>query len=258
MKMKSRNLLITLLLAVAFLCSIFAITPLKAFAQGELTAPTIVSVGGIEVDQETNMGGAPSVMIGQPYSAQVVATGGNLTYSAGASGYMNLPDGLSIDAQTGLISGTCTDEIGRYNCLIKATNAKGEASAVIGITIGDSTCVPEIETVAGSLGNTYKDSNIQFKVSAKDNNASISIYNFSWSIKSGALPDGMKLSYATSRTVYLIGTPTATGTFNFVLEAKNDFGAASRTYSITVIEGSVAPNIIETGESLGYGVVGKP
>ena len=258
MKTKSRNFLIASLMIIAILFSVVPMAPFTAFAQGVITVPTIVSVGGIEVDQETTMGGAPSVLVGQPYSAQVVATGGDLTYSAGAGEYMNLPEGLTINAETGLISGTCTEETGRYNCLIKATNAMGEASVVIGITVGDSSCIPGIETVAGSLGQTYKNSNSQFIVSATNNNASMSIYNFSWSIKSGALPDGMKLSYTSSRTVYITGTPTATGTFNFELEVKNDFGTASRSYSISVIEGSVSPNIVASGESLGYGVVGKP
>ena len=258
MKTKSRNLVISFLLTLAMLISFFTVAPLTAFAQGEVTVPTIVSVGGIEVDQETTMGGAPSALVGQPYSAQVVATGCDLTYTAGAGEYMNLPEGLTINAETGLISGICTEETGRYNCLIKATNAMGEASVVIGITVGDSNCVPEIETAAGSLGETYKDSNSQFVVSATNNNASMSIYNFSWSIKSGALPDGMKLTYTSSRTVYITGTPTATGTFNFELEVKNDFGTASRAYSISVVEGSVSPSIVESGDSLGYGVVGKP
>ena len=262
MKTKSRNFLITsltvIVMMVAILFGVVAISPLTAFAQGEITVPTIVSVGGIEVDQETTMGGAPAALKGQPYSAQVVATGGDLTYSAGAGEYMNLPEGLTINAETGLISGTCTEETGRYNCLIQATNAMGEASVVIGITVGDSNCIPEIETAAGSLGQTYKDSNSQFIVSATNNNASMSIYNFSWSIKSGALPDGMKLSYTSSRTVYITGIPTATGTFNFELEVKNDFGTATRSYSISVVEGSVSPNIVASGESLGYGVVGKP
>lgn len=137
MKTKSRNFLITSLMIIAILFSVVPIAPFTAFAQGVITVPTIVSVGGIEVDQETTMGGAPSVLVGQPYYAQVVATGGDLTYSAGAGEYMNLPEGLTINAETGLISGTCTEETGRYNCLIKATNAMGEASVVIGITVGD-------------------------------------------------------------------------------------------------------------------------
>ena len=108
MKTKSRNLVISFLLTLAMLISFFTVAPLTAFAQGEVTVPTIVSVGGIEVDQETTMGGAPSALVGQPYSAQIVATGGDLTYSAGAGEYMKLPDGLSIDAETGLISPNCS------------------------------------------------------------------------------------------------------------------------------------------------------
>jgi len=258
MKTNCRNLLITILLVLTFVCGTFATLPPKVFAQGQMTTPAITSVGGIEVDQETNMGGAPSVLIGQPYSAQVVATGGNLTYSAGAGEYMKLPQGLTIDSQTGLISGTCTDEVGRYNCLIKVANTVGEASAVVGITVGDANCIPVIETASGLIGQTYKDSITQFTVRAVDNSASLSIYNFKWSLKSGELPNGMYLNYATSRTLYINGTPTQTGTFNFELEAKNDFGNASREFSITVVEGSVIPSIIETGESLTHGVVGKP
>ena len=104
MKTKSRNFLITSLMIIAILFSVVPMAPFTAFAQGVITVPTIVSVGGIEVDQETTMGGAPSVLVGQPYYAQVVATGGDLTYSAGAGEYMNLPEGLTINAETGLIS----------------------------------------------------------------------------------------------------------------------------------------------------------
>ena len=225
---------------------------------GELgDAPVILSVGGSEVDPETNMGGAPLIMIGQPYSAQVVATGNGLTYSAGVEDYMNLPTGLTINAETGLITGDCAVEIGTYNVSITVTNEWGSASAIILFIVADENCIPQIETEAGSLGTAYVDAISQFTVSAVENSAAFSIYNFGWTLKSGALPTGMSLTYTNSRTVYISGTPTEAGTFTFELEARNDVGFASKTFSITIDEGSVAPSLPVGGASLDDAVVGK-
>ena len=257
MKTKTRNLVISCLLTFVMLISLFTIAPLTAFAQGGITAPIIVSVGDLEVDQETNMGGAPSVMIGQPYSVQVVATGGNLTYSAGANGYMNLPDGLSIDSETGLISGTCTEtEIGRHNVYIEVSNNAGKAHAVVGMWVVDGSIAPEIETEAGQLGEAVcVDSFSAFKVSVS-NNADF-MNDLLWSVKSGSLPDGMSLYYEKTKTVYIQGYPTQAGTYEFTLKAENEIGSAERAFSIVVVEGTVQPRIIDYNE-LPYAIAGKP
>ena len=237
--------------------SLFTIAPLTAFAQGGVAAPAIVSVGGIEVDQETNMGGAPSAMIGQPYSAQIVATGGDLTYSAGAGEYMKLPDGLSIDAETGLISGICTEtEMGRHNVYITVSNAMGEVHAVIGMWVVDDSVAPIIETGEGQLGEAvYVDSFSAFKVSVS-NNADF-MNDLLWSVKSGSLPDGMGLYYEKTKTVYIQGYPTQAGTYEFTLKAENEIGSAERAFSIVVLEGTVQPRIIDYNE-LPYAIAGKP
>ena len=256
MKIKSRNFLITVLLAFAFIFGVFAITPLTALAQEEITPPTIVSVGDNEVDQETNMGGAPTVMIGQPYSTQVVATGGNLTYSAGASEYMNLPDGLTINTETGLISGTCTEtEIGRFNVYIEVSNNAGKAHAVVGMWVVDNSIVPVIETEAGQLGEVYVNSFASFQVTVS-NEADL-MNDLQWSVKEGSLPNGMNLNYAKTKTAYIQGEPTQSGTFEFTLRVENGVGSAERTFSIVVQEGIVQPRIIDYNE-LPYAIVGKP
>ena len=257
MKSKTRNLVVSFLLTFAMLISLFTIAPLTAFAQGEITTPTIVSVGGMEVDQETNMGGAPSAMIGQPYSAQVVATGGNLTYSAGASGYMNLPDGLSIDPQTGIISGTCTEtEIGRFNVYIEVSNNAGKAHAVVGMWVVDDSIVPVIETEAGQLGEAVVvNSFASFQVTVS-NEADL-MNDLQWSVKEGSLPNGMNLNYAKTKTVYIQGEPTQSGIFEFTLRVENGVGFDERTFRIVVQEGIVQPRIIDYNE-LPYAIVGKP
>ena len=226
----------------------------------EISAPQIVSVGGKPVDGE-GWGGAPLIMRNQAYEAQVVATGGELTFSSGTDGqgggYMALPTGLSINASTGLISGTTTVDTGIYNSYIRAENGAGYATAIIAFRVGDADKIPVISTEAGSLGTTYKDSFATYSVSVQVE-AAQSFYDFKWSLKNGALPTGMQLNYTSSASMNISGTPTEVGNFTFTLEAKNDCGSASKQFSINVIAGSVAPNIIEVGDSLGYGVVGKP
>ena len=245
--------ILSILLTLAMLVSV-----LPASVVALNVAPKIVSVGGIEVNQETNMGGAPVAIVGESYSAQIVAEGdGTLTYSAGTGEYMNLPEGLSINAETGLISGTCTEEVGRYNVYITVSNANGSANAVIGITVGDDSLIPEITTEAGSLGTIYLNALTDLTVSINNqSDASSDIYDFSWSLKSGELPTGMSLSYTKMPTVHIVGEPTETGTFNFELEAENAIGSDSKAFSITVEEGSVRPEIESLGESLPFGVVG--
>ena len=256
MKSKTRNLVVSFLLTFAMLISLFTVAPLTAFAQGEITTPTIVSVGDNSVDQDTNMGGAPTVLIGQPYSAQVVATGGNLTYSAGAGEYMKLPDGLSIDAETGIISGTCTEtEMGRHNVYITVSNAMGENHAVIGMWVVDNSIIPFIETESGSLGTVFPNSYSQFTISVQSN--ANYLHDISWTLKDGSLPNGMNLTYTDSTTVYISGTPTQSGTFNFTLKVANEMGSAERDFSITVAEGVVKPTILEDYSTIPYAIVGK-
>ncbi|MBE5758200.1 MAG: hypothetical protein E7345_04710 [Clostridiales bacterium] len=170
---KSKSLIFTTLLAFAMVFTMmFATMPnniMSVFASGiEETTPTIVSIGANAVDQETNMGGAPTIVLGQPYSVQVNATGGNLVFGAGAGNFQKLPEGLTINSETGLISGTCTDiEMGRYNIYITATNNAGEAHAVIGVWVVDDSVNPEILTDAGTLGTIYTNSFAQFTVSVQ-------------------------------------------------------------------------------------------
>ena len=257
MKTKSRNLVISFLLTFTMLISLFTIAPLTAFAQGEETTPVIVSVGENIVDQETNMGGAPTVIMGQPYSVQVNATGGNLTFSAGAGEYSKLPNGLTIDAETGIISGICTElEMGRHNVYITAKNDFGEAHAVIGMWVVDNSIAPVIQTDSGSLGTIYANSFSQFTVSVQPN--ANYLHDIEWTLSNGTLPNGMELQYVNTSTVYINGTPTQTGTFDFTLKVENEIGTAERAFSITVQEGVVQPTIIDDYTTIPYAIVGKP
>lgn len=70
---------------------------------------------------------------GSPFLFKVAATGDKpLTYKVG-----NLPAGLSVDAATGIIRGK-VDRRGDYSLSVTVTNAKGKATQVLKVKVGDT------------------------------------------------------------------------------------------------------------------------
>jgi hypothetical protein len=57
-----------------------------------------------------------------------------------------------------------------------------------------------------------------------------------YTLVSGALPNGLALSNVGSDIGSISGTPTAVGTFSFTLRATNAFGTADKAFSITIIQ----------------------
>lgn len=69
--------------------------------------------------------------LGQPFSYQISASGDPTGFDAAA-----LPDGLTVNTTTGLISGTPTTA-GNFNVNISATNADGTANATLVLLVSD-------------------------------------------------------------------------------------------------------------------------
>lgn len=57
----------------------------------------------------------------------------------------------------------------------------------------------------------------------------------SYSVVTGALPDGLGLTTPIGNKGRISGTPTVSGTFNFTLRASNSYGTADKAFSITVV-----------------------
>jgi autotransporter-associated beta strand protein len=104
--------------------------------------------------------------IGAPFTYNIGASGNPTSYSA-----TGLPAGLSIDASTGVISGT-PSAIGRSEITLTATNANGTGTATLILNIINSTAPPIPASVAASVVNSTQ---IKLTWSASDSATSYSV-----------------------------------------------------------------------------------
>jgi hypothetical protein len=142
-----------------------------------------------------------------PYAGVTfAATGGSGTYVDWDVSNGTLPNGLSLAAGTGVLSGTPT-VANTFNFTVQVTDSAGaEATAAYAITVALSpplmitTASP---LAAGTVGVAYGPLN--FAASGGNGAAG------NWQIQSGDLPAGLSLSTAG----VLSGTPTQVGTYEF-------------------------------------------
>lgn len=144
----------------------------------------------------------------------------NFTVSAGA-----LPPGLTLNAGTGVLSGTPT-ALGTYNFTIQADNGFGNATQAYSVQIDPQNVAPTAFTSGTPPGTGTTGSPYLHTFAA--NGAPTPFYT----LASGSLPPGLSLNPITGA---LSGTPTATGTYSFTVRALNIAGnTVSSPVTITV------------------------
>ena len=167
-------------------------------------------------------GGAVSV----PYSTTLTVTGGVGPFSwVVDSG--NLPNGLSLGASSGIISGTPT-VAGTFGFDVLVTDANGQtADEFVAISI---TAAPSIDSGVpgqGELGAEYR-----FFFSAAGGTEP-----FVWSVSAGVLPPGLTLDADGT----LGGVPSALGTSSFTVKVVDANGVSdTQAISFVVVD---APSI---------------
>lgn len=175
--------------------------------------------------------------VDQPYADQLNAAGGTQPYSWSiADG--QLPDGLTLDAQTGSITGTPTAN-GTFTFTVQVTDDEGDtATRDLSITIGDADPVEDpLEIVTTELADGTVDVDYTDELAATGG-----IEPYAWSIADGQLPDGLTLEESTGA---ITGTPTAAGTFSFTVQVTDEDGeTATRELSIEVVDAV----IVDPGE----------
>ncbi len=178
----------------------------------------------------------PSGVIGTPYNQTITATGGTppytFTVSAGA-----LPPGLTLNATTGVISGTPT-VAGQFSFTITATDANGcPGSRAYTIGIPSAPNCPIISVSPPVLPPAVVGVFYSQSVSASGGTAP-----YTFTISSGALPPGLTLTATSGGTALVSGTPTVAGTFNFTITATDANGCTgSLVYSSQVTNAPPPP-----------------
>jgi len=163
----------------------------------------------------------PSGTTGTAYNTQLAATGTSPVTWSLASG--NLPTGLTLYSG-GTISGTPTT-VGTFNFIIQASNSAGSDTKSLSISITTSTIAPTITTTTLPDGKTDTAYSAQLEATGTT--------PISWALTSGNLPAGLILYSGGT----ISGTPTATGTFNFTVQATNSAGNATKTLAIKIEDG---------------------
>lgn len=175
--------------------------------------------------------------VGAAFTYDITATGSPTSYAA-----TGLPAGLSVNAGTGVITGTPTAS-GSTTVSLTATNGNGTSSPVsLTITVAPAGVAPVITSATsapGTVGTIFA----TYTITATGSPTSYS---------ATGLPAGLTLN---SGTGAINGTPTIAGPFNVALTATNGSGTSSPvTLTITVAPAGSAPII--TSATSAPGTVG--
>ncbi|HYE77211.1 MAG TPA: Ig domain-containing protein [bacterium] len=196
----------------------------------------------------------PGAVTGDPFSAQVLATGGegDLTFSVSAG---ELPGGLTLDPATGTIAGTPTDPAQTcttVNFTVMVTDECPQGAqtdtAELSIAVGAPACDP-LSITTRDLDNPVL--NEAFNATIETSGGA---GNLTFALVGGALPTGLTLNADGT----ISGTATEVGevgtTFEFTVEVTDEClcepQTAQATFSVTLGDGgpdcAPAPTITTT------------
>ncbi len=226
-----------------------AAVPASLIARSGPTSVTVVNPGGVQSAPASFTAYSqlqlltttlPAGQTGVAYSFTLQATGGVPPYTFSVTG---LPTGITVNAATGVISGTWTTAA-TYSGTIKVTDNSGQtASSTYSTSITSPAAPLQISTAsipAATVGTAY---GVSFFASG-----GTPPYNFTFA---GTPPPG--LAFAGGAVGGLSGTPTTAGTYTFTATVTdNNNGTASKQFTLTVAPG---PLTITTA-SLPNGQVG--
>ena len=196
----------------------------------------------------------PSGVVGTAYSQTLAATGGAGTLTWSVTG--TLPAGLSLNASTGVISGTPT-AFGTSTFTMKVTD-----SAPTPMTSTQSLSIiinnPPLTITTTSLPNDLVGTAYSASLAAAGGASP-----YTWSVTVGTLPAGLTLNASTGA---ITGNPTTAGTSNFTVTVTDSTTPTAQTqtkalsitiYGVLAITTTSLPNgAVGTGYSQTLAVTG--
>lgn len=202
----------------------------------------LLGCGEKEVPTITTSSTLPTGEVSIAYSQTLEASGGSGTYTTWSITDGTLPEGLSLESETGVISGTPTTD-GTATITVQVTDSNGRtATKNLSITIvAAPTITTDSRLPVGEVGIAY--------LKLLEVSGGSGTYT-AWSITAGTLPDGLSLVASFGA---ILGTPTTAGTTTITVKVTDSLGGiATKELSITI----AAPPTITTDSPLPIGEVG--
>ncbi|MBO4535436.1 MAG: putative Ig domain-containing protein, partial [Clostridia bacterium] len=193
----------------------------------------ITSAGGNPVAAEREEGQfvegtLPMGHMGEPYSATLVATG--------ADGFVwsvlnDLAEGLSLNSETGVISGTPTGTANGYITVRAVDSADPGNFDIVNLTfiVAGDDWAPTITTEA--VDNGVETGEYSFTIECFFVGPAEDV---DWDVVAGALPAGLDLGKDGPFNGRLYGMPTLPGTYTFTVRASNAYGEDVKEFTLVV------------------------
>jgi hypothetical protein len=161
----------------------------------------------------------PDASISSSYNEPVQTVGGigALTFSIVLPGTGTLPQNLSLNPTTGMISGIPIAPAGTFPFTVRVADASGQQDTKALTVRVIPTTPPQITTTSlpsGTAGQSYNQ-----RVQATGG-----IGSLAWIISAGSLPPGLVLNPSGTAGGTISGTPTSGGSFTFTVKITDSVG----------------------------------
>lgn len=188
----------------------------------------------------------PNGQVGAAYTTTLLATGGSAPYTWSLSSG-TMPAGLSLNAGSGVISGTPTAAGGAALTFKVSDSANPAQTQMVTLTLSVAPSTLGITTTSlpnGQVGAAYS--------ASLTGSGGVAPYH--WTLKSGGLPAGLSLNASTGA---ITGTPTVTANATSLTFQVTDSGSPSQTQSVTLTLTIKPATLAITTSSLPSGQVGS-
>jgi len=167
----------------------------------------------------------PNAVKNTPYNTTLTPAGGIPPYTWSFD--VANPQGLSINATTGAISGT-PPTAGAFPIPVSLQDSTGKIfSQTFTLNVGPAVQINKPSLANGSAGQPYSDT-----VTATGG-----VLTYSWSVAGGTLPAGLTLDAASGK---ISGTPTVQGVFQFTIKVTDYVGGTdTKAFTITISGGFI-------------------